>query len=246
MGKVIEGIGGIKFQTIGTHDLISRALADRGGYEPEILEISRHIIRLNGGRVIDVGANIGTFCIPLAKEFPNTAFTAFEAQPAVYAALLDSIALNGVSNVEAIKQGVSDCAETISASIPDYENEPNIGAFSLDAEVRANDYEVKTVGGMETFSLVPLDDFNMTDVALLKIDVEGMEFKVVAGAAKTLRDSNFPPIIFEAWTWKPFYLPRREMLYQYLQEMGYEIIQIGQNNLAQHCSRANKLHINFV
>ena len=59
---------------------------------------------------------------------------------------------------------------------------------------------------------------------MIKIDVEGMELKVLKGAAITLEKNNYPPIIFEAWTWKPFYQARRKELYDYLNEIGYNII----------------------
>ena len=79
---------------------------------------------------------------------------------------------------------------------------------------------------------------------MIKIDVEGMELKVLKGSLDTLEKNNYPPFIFEAWTWKPFYQARRQELYDYLNELGYNIIVFGENNLAQH--RSHPTHINLT
>jgi hypothetical protein len=118
--------------------------------------------------------------------------------------------------------------------MPDYVNEGNIGAFSMDKEVRENDYECKTEGVKEPLVVFTLDSGAHQNVRLIKIDVEGHELEVIKGASKTIKENNYPPIIFEAWTWKPWFEPKRKKLFSFLEKLGYEIQQLGQNNLAQH------------
>ena len=112
-----------------------------------------------------------------------------------------------------------------------FRSEHNIGAFSVDPIVRVKGYEVLTEGTLEMIHATMLDKFQFTNVRLIKIDVEGHELQVLQGAEHTLRENNYPPIIFESWTWK--FPEKRQAVYDHLESLGYEITQIGQNNLAQ-------------
>jgi hypothetical protein len=79
-----------------------------------------------------------------------------------------------------------------------------------------------------------LDSGAHQNVRLIKIDVEGHELEVIKGGIETIKKNNYPPIIFEAWTWKPWFEPKRKALLEYLEGHGYDIRQLGHNNLAQH------------
>jgi FkbM family methyltransferase len=216
------------------NDLISNALKDRG-YEVEVFALSHKILEKHqDGVVLDIGANMGTFTIPLAKANPRFTFHSFEVQRIIYYQLCTNTFINGLGNVHCHHFGLSDKRDRFEMVVPDYINEANIGAFSVDEETRSNDYECKTEGMKETMVVFPLDDGDHKNVKLIKIDVEGHELEVLKGAKKTLKNSNYPPIIFEAWTWKPWFEPKRKELFNYLKDMGYEITEGGNNNLAQH------------
>lgn len=246
MSEIVTGKRGIRYRLIGTHDLISRIIRQHGEYEPELQMVSAHILDGRRGKLIDVGANMGSYSIPLAKQFPAIEIIAFEPQLTIFRQLTGNIELNDAGNVLPIHLGLSDQEEDIVTTVPEYETEPNIGAFSLDELVRKNQYEVQTVGGNETVRLVPLDTFEFDDVLLIKIDVEGMELKVLAGATDTLRANNYPPILFEAWAWASWFEERRRALFRYLDATGYRIIQVGNNNIAQHASRDDYRHFKFA
>jgi FkbM family methyltransferase len=190
---------------------------------------------------------MGTFCIPLAKAFPQFTFRAFEPQRIVNYQLGANIIINGLSNVHVDRLALSNCAWSDRMIVPDYATETNIGAFSVDEEVRSNEYECATKGMYETINADPLDHLEIEDfIPLIKIDVEGHELEVLDGAIETIRANEYPPILFEAWAWKPWYAERRKELFAYLQELGYEITEIGNNNLAQNPKHAKLLKVDEI
>lgn len=239
----------VQFVVFKGNDLISAHLKATGVYEPELTTIADKILkRREGGMVLDVGANIGSFCLPLAKRFSNVQFHAFEPQRIINYQLCGNIIINGLDNVHAHRVAVSNSQNTIMVKVPNYTEERNIGAFSINREVRETEYECNSEGETETMTTKSLDFllYQWKDVRLIKLDVEGHELEVLQGATKTLEANNYPPIIFEAWTWKPWFLPKREELFYSLKNLGYVITELGENNLAQHPDHAEPLRVEIV
>jgi hypothetical protein len=77
-----------------------------------------------------------------------------------------------------------------------------------------------------------LDSFGLKDIGFIKIDVEGFEKEVLLGALETLKENNYPKILFESWgDWKEREgVPARairEDLFRFLESLNYKIIQIS-------------------
>jgi FkbM family methyltransferase len=186
------------------------------------------------GQVLDIGANLGTFCVPLARKIPKLKFHAFEPQRIINYQLCANVIINSLGNVYTYELALSNKEVDVELDMPDYTKETNIGAFSIDTEVRKNEYECATVNTTDKIQLCPLDLLVFSNVKLIKIDVEGHELEVLQGGLETIKANNYPPIIFEAWTWKPWYQEKRKALFDYLEGHGYKIEQLGENNLARH------------
>jgi FkbM family methyltransferase len=231
----LVNVFGTQYLVFKGRDLISNALK-QGGYEVEVFGIAQKILQKHkDGVVLDIGANLGSFTLPLAKANPHLTFHAFEPQRIIYYQLCGNTLINGLDNVHCHNFGLSDERKRFDIELPDYATEGNIGAFSIDKEVRENEYECQTKGKTEPMVVFPLDDGRHQKVRLIKIDVEGHELEVIKGGIDTINGNNYPPIIFEAWNWKPWYQGKREELFAYLKSHGYEIIEgINSNNLAQH------------
>lgn len=166
----------VYYKLMSDQDLIGRFIAQKGEYEPELQQIATYILKNKTGWVLDIGANIGAFALPLAKLNSHMKVMCFEAQMAVFKNLQVGVQMNQLEHqIKLVHCGLSDKNGSVRMSVPDYAKESNVGAFSLDTEVRANDYEVQTQGGAELFMLYPLDRFAVDQVALIKMDVEGME-----------------------------------------------------------------------
>jgi FkbM family methyltransferase len=227
-------VDGIQFLVFKGQDLISNHLK-QGLYEHDIHQLAlKMLMDKPDGLVLDIGANLGTFCVPLAQKIPALEFHAFEPQRIVNYQLCANVIINSLGNVYAYELALSNEKADVELAMPDYTKETNIGAFSIDAEVRKNEYECSTVNTTDRIDLAPLDFFTFNNIRLIKIDVEGHELEVIKGGIKTIERNNYPPIIFEAWTWKPWYQEKRKALFDYLEGHGYKIEQLGDNNLAQH------------
>jgi FkbM family methyltransferase len=226
---------GTQYLVFKSRDLISNVVKKQG-YEVEVFALSHKLLeRHKDGVVLDVGANMGTFTIPLAKANPRFTFHAFEPQRIIYYQLCANTFINGLDNVYNHEIALSTVSDSVTVQLPDYSTEANIGAFSIDEETRSNNYECQTADKFVSIQTEPLDDLNYKNVRLLKIDVEGHELEVIKGGIKTLKANKYPPIIFEAWNWKPWFEPKRKALFEYLQGHGYEITEgVNCNNLAQH------------
>lgn len=225
---------GNQYLVLKGNDLISNAIRG-GGYEVDVFTLAHKLLeRHKDGVVLDIGANLGSFTVPLAARNQRFTFHAFEVQRIIYYQLCANTFINGLDNVHCHNFGLSDKLNRFTLTVPNYESETNIGAFSIDNEVRENEYECQTAGETETMVVFPLDDGRHQNVRLLKIDVEGHELEVIKGAVKTIKGNNYPPIIFEAWNWKPWFEPKRKELFTFLEKMGYQITEGGNNNIAQH------------
>jgi FkbM family methyltransferase len=233
-------VDGTQFLVFKGGDLISNHLK-KALYEDDVHQLAlKLLINAPSGSVLDIGANLGTFCVPLARKIPKLKFHAFEPQRIVNYQLCANIIINSLDNVHAYELALSDRDNQLDLVMPDYTKETNIGAFSIDNEVRNNDYECATTSVTNKIFLVPLDLFAFSDLKLIKIDVEGHELEVLRGAIETIKANNYPPIIFEAWTWKPWYQDKRKALFNYLEELGYQIQEMGENNIAKHPKHGGK------
>jgi FkbM family methyltransferase len=227
-------VDGTQFLVFKGQDLISNHLKQEL-YENNVHQLALKILMDKpDGVVLDIGANLGTFCVPLARKIPQLKFHAFEPQRIVYYQLCANTFVNGLDNVHCHNFGLSNKEERLVLTMPDYTTESNIGAFSMDKEVRENEYECKTEGAKEPLVVFTLDSGVHKNVRLIKIDVEGHELEVLKGGIKTIKANDYPPIIFEAWVLKPWFQKKRKTLFDYLEGHGYKIEQLGNNNLAWH------------
>ena len=222
--------GDLNYALFKHNDIVSNHVRG-GGYEQELqAETAKLLAGVTSGIVLDIGANLGSYTVPVAKAHPHLQFHSFEPQRIIYYQLCANVFLNRLDNVYAYQYALSDAEWQEDLETPDYATEHNIGAFSVDPAVREKDYEVQTHGAVEPISATLLDKFMLNDIRLIKIDVEGHELEVLRGAHHTLIENKYPPIIFESWTWK--FQDKREALFNYLKDLGYEITEVGQNNIA--------------
>lgn len=154
----------------------------------EDAEIEAHMLRQlcgPGAVVVEVGANIGTRTMVLAKRVAPTGFVyAYEPQRIVFQTLCANLALNSIVNVDARCAAVG--AERGWVHVPnvDYSQRGNFGGIAMSAG-----------SGPGRVPLVRLDEeLQLGQLKLLKIDVEGMELDVLRGAEGLIR--RFQPAMY--------------------------------------------------
>lgn len=158
------------------HDMcVSRSLALYGEWSEGEPELFRQLV-FAGDVVAEVGANIGTHTVSLARMVgENGAVIAFEPQRFVYHLLCANIALNELMNVHPRQTAVGAAPGMINVPMFDFGVTNNVGGLILGGE------------GGEQVAVETIDSLGFQRLKLLKIDVEGMETEVLAGAVDTVQ-----------------------------------------------------------
>ena len=217
-------------------DYISKHLMACGEYEWYVIEIIKKLCAgYSTGSILDIGANQGTVCLPLSRMFPNYTIHAFEVQPHLVEVLTENIALNQCSNIVLHNCGVSNVLESKEILVPNYETASNIGAFSLDPFVNQNSSISVGTGINVTVDMVTIDSSPyLGEIRCIKLDVEGYELRALQGALQTLRQNNYPPIVYELWSYNAWWNNHAEKLREFLTILGYRIQYIDDTAIAIH------------
>ena len=149
------------------------------------------------GLAIEVGSNMGVHTIPLARALAaqNRTMLAFEPQPVIFQQLCANLALNGLMNVVARPYACSAQPGTVSFDPPDYRSPGNFGGAIMKSAVMKSTAMNSTASTAQIVPCYPLDTFvHDAPVALIKIDVEGHELRVLQGAQGILTRSH--PILY--------------------------------------------------
>lgn len=160
-----------------------------GSYEEHFAELFSCLVE-PGDRCIDVGANVGVHTVRLAKlAGAQGEVIAIEPNEEAARRAVSNLALNRVTNARVMHAAATDQAGGYVELFRPASRDTNRARASL----LPHDYLTGSVAKVPTVSI---DDICPGPVALIKIDVEGHEAAVVAGATTTI-DRYSPCIIFE-------------------------------------------------
>jgi FkbM family methyltransferase len=180
---------------VNSGDFIGKAIAAQGIHELDVCEAIARIAR-PGDTVVDVGANIGFMTSLMAKAVGHQGCVfAFEPHPGLHLRLLE--------NVRQFADRFSGRVIAEAVALSDSEGEENLvfdSALFASNSGSAGLCDSSFAQGAETVRVVTakLDRFIVdTKVALLKIDVEGAELRVLRGAERALRERRIAAVIYE-------------------------------------------------
>ncbi len=164
---------------------IGQSLDLYGEYSEGEIEVFRELIH-PGDIVLEVGANIGAHTIWFAQACaPSGVVLAFEPQRIVYQTLCANVALNSIRNVVCHQVAVSDEEGELTIPVLDPMQPENFGGLELE---RPDD------GDGEPVAVMTLDELPLQACRLIKVDVEGMELKVLKGGRELI--DRLKPVLY--------------------------------------------------
>lgn len=170
--------------------LIEDRLVADGVWEPHVRDALAFHLPARGV-FIDVGANIGYHSLYLACARPSARVVAFEPNPHVRAQLCANLRASGCTNVEVHGCALGDRAGTVAFFAQDG-RDYNRGRSSL----QRNDDLGRAVASVRVDCRTLDQLFPDARVDVLKLDTQGTELAVLAGAQQLLRRCR-PVVVLE-------------------------------------------------
>jgi FkbM family methyltransferase len=171
--------------------------------------------------MLDIGAHTGTYTVSLAKNCNH--IYAFEPQKQTFYSLCGSIALSNIKNVTCLNYGLG-TTEQVGKQL--------LNIVSLDGG-GSSLHVTGNILQKEEIEVRTLDSFNIDNIGFIKIDVEENELQVLLCSRNTLKNSNYPKILFEMNI-------ENTQLLNFFQELGYDVLSIrGYNNMFLAVNKLN-------
>lgn len=177
------------------NDLIGRNLfwRDIKSYEPETIQLFYNLAQ-KSNLVLDIGANTGLFTLIALAANDNSKVISFEPVPNIYQLLVSNVNINGwAERFQGRNEAVSNIIGSTKFHIP-FVDLPLSSSLNIEGfrGIQGNlvDVPVTTID-----TVCSLNE----KVDLIKIDVEGLEDKVLQGMERVLSESS-PAIIIECNT----------------------------------------------
>ena len=210
--------------TFSTDDwIIGRSLYVQGGWDDEFLECVVEMLRersrpLAQGTFVDIGANIGTTTIQALHKHHARRAIAVEPSPRCLPYLYSNLAANRLApRCNIVEAALSDRRGEVAVK----EGENNSGA----GQVVANDGTQDHIVASQALDEV-IDSLNVgfDELALVWVDTEGHEYRVLSGAEKVIAAGT--PIVIEFWPYQLRENGDYELLLELLSSKIGEIIDI--------------------
>ena len=180
--------GGVKFYVDGLDKRITPIEAfNFNQYELADSAMLYKLVK-DGDIIFDIGANIGWYSNHLSKKLPNATIHSFEPIPETFLQLTRNTALNQSKNIFLHNTALSDKIQTLV-----FYYSPKVTGASSSVNITEDESMVELACETNT-----LDAFcsaqNIQMLDFIKCDVEGGEWLVFKGGAKTI--SQLKPIVF--------------------------------------------------
>ena len=193
-------------------EYIGKSLSEYGEWSEAEVSLLKQVIA-DSANIIEVGSNIGTHTIPLAKHVSKGGLVyAIEPQYQNHKLLSENIMDNGLKNVKILKIAISS-----------NEGEAYMNTFDENMKNNFGDSKIFNSGfkNAEKVSVKTLDQLfydntkNKKSIKLIKCDAQGQELNVLLGSRKII-DMYKPFLYFENDE-----INNSKSLIEKIKEMGY-------------------------
>jgi len=211
------------------HDYVGKAVYFVGDIDRKVSATIERIVR-RGDHVLDIGANLGVVSLRLSQLVGDTGIVhAFEPNPHISDLLSQSLDRNRFKNVRIHKCALGPEDGQLNLMVPSY----NSGMATLSAAhtFGARDaipVQVKTLSGLA-------GEIDLSNVRLVKIDVEGFELEMLRGARQWLATQPPEALLFESNEICTGDKP--DGVVSFLAELGYEFFSIPRRLFSLQLSR---------
>lgn len=165
--------------------------------------------------VVDVGANAGLFSIPILKKAsPQSSAVLVEPNPIMQERLKNNLRLNALENAKILPHAISDSSGRSQMYFPEFKN---LGMGRVSVAYNSGDDSGDLIVELTTLADVTS---SLDEIDLLKVDVEGLEDRVISPFLK--QQARLRP------TYVYFEVAHQELwIYPLLEDMadaGYELV----------------------
>ena len=173
--------------------------------------------------MLDVGAHIGMFAVIAAQITGKRGKVyAFEPAPSTYQLLKKTIAINAAETIAPLQKAVGAAVGKTTFFVSDSaaDNGNSMVSYKEDRKLNGIDIDITTVDTV-------VKDNNLTKVNFIKIDVEGVEYDTLRGAAETLK--NLRPLCIVSIHPEPIAAKgdKLEDIYDLMKGLNYKIMLDG-------------------
>jgi FkbM family methyltransferase len=182
---------------LGGRDRIVHTIATKGWteFERPLPAILHACVAGNGGLVVDVGANSGFYALLATCASATARVLAFEPECTALGILKRNIAANrGGDRIEVVEMAVSNRTGIASLYIPMSIHDQLETSNSLEPTFKPAHREVRKVSTTTLDNFLASHPRGADRVSVIKMDVEGHEAAVVAGARRTI--ARWRPTLF--------------------------------------------------
>ncbi len=178
-----------------------------------------------GSTIVDMGANFGLYTLAMAKAcfLRGCTLHAFEAQRVIAYMVCGTLALNAVENAIVHHLAVGATEGEIDIPKFDYRQISSYGSVEFGKEQKEFIGQPRQASS-EKVRQVSLDCMSLSNVRLMKIDIEGMEEAALEGAKVTIERDR--PLCLVEWIKSD-----KAALVTYFKQRNYTVLDWGMNIL---------------